>query len=143
MKYLVLTLTCLAIMVGLNACTEEDPYVTTKSGLRYLDHVVGGGDEAVAGVTVDVHYTGWLQTDTGEKGEKFDSSKDRDKPFSFSLPGRVIAGWNEGVAGMKVGGMRELIIPSDLAYGPQGRPPIIPPNATLIFEVELLKVTKK
>ena len=144
MKYLVLTLTCLAIMVGLNACTEEDPYVTTKSGLRYLDHVVGDGDEAVAGVTVDVHYTGWLQTETGEKGEKFDSSKDNNKPFSFPLgSGRVIKGWDEGVAGMKVGGMRELIIPSDLAYGPQGRPPIIPPNATLIFDVELLKVTKK
>jgi FKBP-type peptidyl-prolyl cis-trans isomerase FkpA len=117
--------------------------VTTESGLKYIDHVLGEGDEAVKGVTVDVHYTGWLQTETGEKGEKFDSSKDRDKPFSFSLPGRVIAGWNEGVAGMKVGGMRELIIPSDLAYGPQGRPPIIPPNATLIFDVELLKVTKK
>ncbi len=116
--------------------------ITTESGLRYIDHVVGDGDEAVKGTTVEVHYTGWLQEKDGSKGKKFDSSKDRDQPFSFSLPGRVIAGWNEGVAGMKVGSMRELIIPSDLAYGPQGRPPIIPPNATLIFDVELLKVTK-
>lgn len=106
----------------------------TASGLRYLDEVVGTGATAQKGQTVGVHYTGWLTT-----GQKFDSSRDRGQPFSFSLgAGRVIAGWDEGVAGMKVGGKRRLIIPAALGYGAQGAAGVIPPNATLIFDVELL-----
>ena len=117
--------------------------ITTESGLKYIDHKVGDGDEAVKGDTVDVHYTGWLY-ENGKRGNKFDSSVDRGRPFTFPLGGgRVIKGWDEGVAGMKVGGKRELIIPADLAYGMQGAGGgLIPPNATLDFEVELLKVTK-
>jgi FKBP-type peptidyl-prolyl cis-trans isomerase FkpA len=118
-------------------------YKTTESGLQYIDHVGGEGDLAVAGTKVDVHYTGWLRTEEGEKGSKFDSSKDREGNFAFQLgAGQVIQGWDEGVAGMKVGGTRELIIPSELGYGGGGAGNVIPPNATLIFEVELLKVTK-
>ncbi len=110
--------------------------VTTSSGLKYLDQVVGTGDVAVAGKTASVHYTGWL-----ENGKKFDSSVDRGQPFSFSLgAGRVIKGWDEGVQGMKVGGKRKLTIPSDLGYGSRGAGGVIPPNATLIFDVELLGV---
>ena len=105
-------------------------------GLKYTDDQVGTGAEAQAGKTVSVHYTGWL-TD----GTKFDSSKDRGQPFSFPLgAGRVIKGWDEGVAGMKVGGKRTLVIPPDLGYGARGAPGAIPPNATLKFEVELLEV---
>ena len=105
-------------------------------GLKYTDDVVGTGTEALAGKTVSVHYTGWL-TD----GTKFDSSKDRGQPFSFPLgAGRVIKGWDEGVAGMKVGGKRTLVIPPELGYGARGAPGAIPPNATLKFEVELLDV---
>jgi FKBP-type peptidyl-prolyl cis-trans isomerase FkpA len=108
----------------------------TPSGLRYQDVVEGQGAEATADRTVSVHYTGWLPN-----GEKFDSSRDRDEPFSFSLgAGQVIAGWDEGVAGMKVGGRRKLVIPADLGYGTAGAPPAIPPGATLVFDVELLDV---
>src|SRR4051812_42682655 len=104
--------------------------------LQIEDVVVGNGVEAVKGKTVSVHYTGWL-TD----GKKFDSSKDRGQPFTFPLGGgRVIKGWDEGVAGMKVGGVRRLTIPPQLGYGASGAGGVIPPNATLVFEVELLDV---
>lgn len=116
--------------------------VKTDSGLTYIDHKVGTGDEATKGATVEVHYTGWLYSG-GKRGKKFDSSVDRGKPFSFKLgAGNVIKGWDEGVQGMKVGGKRELIIPSKLGYGSRGAGGVIPPNATLNFEVELLKVKK-
>ena len=106
----------------------------TDSGLKYDDTVIGDGATAVKGQTVSVHYTGWL-TD----GEKFDSSKDRNDPFQFQLgAGRVIRGWDEGVQGMKVGGKRKLTIPPSLGYGARGAGGVIPPNATLVFEVELL-----
>lgn len=114
--------------------------ITTASGLQFEDTVVGTGTEAVAGHRVSVHYTGWLYKD-GVAGKKFDSSKDRGQPFAFPLGGgRVIRGWDEGVAGMKVGGTRRLVIPSDLGYGASGAGGVIPPNATLLFEVELLGV---
>jgi FKBP-type peptidyl-prolyl cis-trans isomerase len=111
--------------------------ITTPSGLRYTDEVVGTGAEPRSGQTAVVHYTGWL-TD----GKKFDSSKDRGQPFSFPLgEGRVIKGWDEGVATMRVGGKRILTIPPELGYGARGTPGgPIPPNATLKFEVELLDV---
>lgn len=109
---------------------------TTASGLQYEDTVVGDGAEAKAGDTVSVHYTGWL-----DDGTKFDSSKDRNQPFSFNLgAGMVIKGWDEGVAGMKVGGTRKLTIPPELGYGARGAGNVIPPYSTLIFEVELLGI---
>jgi FKBP-type peptidyl-prolyl cis-trans isomerase FkpA len=108
----------------------------TDSGLKYEDLVEGAGAEARAGQQVSVHYTGWL-TD----GSKFDSSVDRNQPFQFALGrGMVIRGWDEGVAGMKVGGRRKLTIPPQLGYGARGAGGVIPPNATLVFEVELLEV---
>lgn len=114
--------------------------ITTPSGLQYEDTTVGNGAEAVAGKQVSVHYTGWLYVD-GKAGKKFDSSKDRGQPFRFGLgAGQVIQGWDEGVQGMKVGGTRQLVIPSDLGYGARGAGGAIPPNATLLFEVELLGV---
>ncbi len=123
---------------GFSAALEIDTTAMTKtpSGLRYQDVAVGDGTEAAADRTVTVHYTGWLPN-----GEKFDSSRDQDQPFNFTLgAGQVIAGWDEGVAGMKVGGRRKLIIPADLGYGTAGAPPAIPPGATLVFDVELLDV---
>ena len=113
---------------------------TTESGLQYEDTVVGSGALALAGQQVSVHYTGWLYNDS-VKGGKFDSSKDRGDPFDFGLgAGMVIKGWDEGVQGMKVGGTRILVIPPQLGYGARGAGGAIPPNATLMFEVELLGV---
>jgi len=112
---------------------------TTTSGLQFDDVVIGKGTVAKAGAEVAVHYTGWLWKD-GAKGAKFDSSKDRGEPFEFSLgAGQVIKGWDEGVQGMKVGGKRTLVIPPQLGYGARGAGGVIPPNATLLFEVELLE----
>lgn len=106
----------------------------TDSGLKFEDTTVGSGAVASQGQTVSVHYTGWL-----ENGTKFDSSKDRNEPFEFKLgAGQVIRGWDEGVAGMKIGGVRRLTIPPQLGYGDRGAGGVIPPKATLIFEVELL-----
>ena len=112
----------------------------SPSGLQYEDVLVGTGAEAKHGQNVSVHYTGWIYKD-GKKGNKFDSSVDRGEPFSFGLGmGEVIKGWDEGVAGMKLGGKRTLIIPPELGYGAGGYPPVIPANATLMFDVELLGV---
>ncbi len=114
----------------------EEDYIVTPTGLKYVDLVVGTGAAPTAGQTVVVHYTGWL-----EDGTQFDSSLDRGTPFNFVLGGgNVIAGWDEGVASMLVGGKRQLVIPANLAYGDQGAGGVIPPGATLIFEVELLEV---
>jgi FKBP-type peptidyl-prolyl cis-trans isomerase FkpA len=114
--------------------------ITTASGLQYDDTIAGTGAQAEAGQQVRVHYTGWLFND-GVKGAKFDSSKDRNDPFDFGLgAGMVIKGWDEGVQGMKVGGTRVLVIPPQLGYGARGAGGVIPPNATLMFEVELLGV---
>ena len=114
--------------------------ITTASGLQYEDTIEGTGATAVTGNIVSVHYTGWLYTN-GVAGSKFDSSKDRGQPFKFPLGGgQVIRGWDEGVAGMKIGGTRRLVIPADLGYGARGAGGVIPPNATLLFEVDLLGV---
>jgi peptidylprolyl isomerase len=112
--------------------------VTTASGLKYVDVIVGKGASPTVGKQVKVHYTGTL-----ENGKKFDSSVDRNEPFSFAIGvGQVIRGWDEGVMTMKVGGKRKLIIPSKLGYGARGAGGVIPPNATLLFDVELLDVSK-
>jgi FKBP-type peptidyl-prolyl cis-trans isomerase FkpA len=122
------------VLNPLSGKAAEEAMVTAASGLQYVDLNVGSGREAHAGETAIVHYTGKL-TD----GTKFDSSKDRNEPFSFRLgAGHVIKGWDEGVEGMKIGGIRKLVIPPQLGYGSRGAGSAIPPNATLIFEVELL-----
>ena len=113
---------------------------TTSSGLQFEDTIDGTGEEAVSGQHVSVHYTGWLYSN-GVKGAKFDSSKDRDDAFKFYLgAGQVIKGWDEGVVGMRVGGTRVLVIPPELGYGARGAGGVIPPNAALMFEVELLDI---
>ena len=113
---------------------------TTPSGLQITDTQAGDGAEARKGQTVSVHYTGWLYNN-GQQGAKFDSSRDRGQPFEFPLgAGMVIRGWDEGVAGMKVGGQRTLIIPPEMGYGARGAGGVIPPGATLKFDVELLGV---
>jgi len=118
------------------AMAENANVVTTESGLQYVDEVVGTGAMPEAGQTVFVHYTGTL-----EDGTKFDSSRDRNQPFSFRLgTGQVIRGWDEGIATMRVGGQRKLIIPPELGYGSRGAGGVIPPNATLLFDVELLRI---
>ncbi len=124
------------LISGKTAAPVDAEMVTTQSGLQYQDTLVGTGATAKSGDTVSVHYTGTL-TD----GSKFNSSLDRNMPFEFTLGARrVIAGWDEGVVGMKVGGKRKLVVPPDLGYGPAGYPPVIPANATLIFEIELLAI---
>jgi FKBP-type peptidyl-prolyl cis-trans isomerase len=117
---------------------EEGGWVELKGGLRYLDLEVGDGEEARPGMMVQMHYTGWLAD-----GSRFQSSLDSGRPFAFQLGrGQVIAGWDKGVAGMREGGRRKLEIPAKLAYGKRGRPPLIPEDADLVFEVELLAVSR-
>jgi FKBP-type peptidyl-prolyl cis-trans isomerase len=117
--------------------------VSNITSLQVTDVKVGTGAEATSGKTVSVHYTGWLYSESApdHHGTKFDSSRDRNEPFSFKLgAGQVIQGWDQGVAGMKVGGQRTLVIPPALGYGSRGAGGVIPPNATLVFDVELLNV---
>jgi peptidylprolyl isomerase len=136
---LALVIAAAASFLATGTAFSAEP-VTTASGLKIIDTAVGSGAQAKPGSTVSVHYTGWLDKG-GAKGAKFDSSVDRGEPFEFPLGGgQVIAGWDEGVAGMKVGGKRTLIIPPQLGYGEAGAGSAIPPNATLIFDVELLGV---
>ena len=123
--------------------TQEKPTMTSITALQKNDTVVGTGREAEPGFNVTVHYTGWLYDEKAadHKGKKFDSSLDRKEPFKFDLgAGQVIQGWDEGFAGMKIGGKRTLVIPSEMGYGARGAGGAIPPNATLIFDVELLDV---
>jgi peptidylprolyl isomerase len=128
-----------AVPLG-NFCAAANQEVEMPDGLKYTDNKLGDGATASPGAKVSVHYTGWLWKD-GAKGAKFDSSLDRGQPFEFTLGAhQVIAGWDEGVAGMKVGGERTLIIPPELGYGARGAGGVIPPNATLIFDVQLLGV---
>ncbi|GLK80293.1 FKBP-type peptidyl-prolyl cis-trans isomerase [Methylopila henanensis] len=137
-RSLALATGALTLAMTLSASAAETK--TLPSGLKIQEEVVGSGAEAVAGKTVQVHYTGWLDQN-GAKGAKFDSSRDRGDPFAFRLgAGQVIKGWDEGVAGMKVGGKRTLTIPAELGYGARGAGGVIPPNATLVFDVELLGV---
>lgn len=139
MKKIIAAVAFMMIALPLGA-TTGGKMTTTASGLQYEDGKVGTGAEATKGKNVTVNYTGWLN-EKGAKGKKFDSSLDRNTPFKFTLGlGMVIPGWDEGVAGMKVGGKRTLMIPSKLGYGERGAGGVIPPNADLIFDVELLDV---
>ncbi|SFV17668.1 peptidylprolyl isomerase [Methylobacterium sp. 174MFSha1.1] len=129
-----------ALTIAMTASASADSFVTAPSGLQYKDTVAGTGPQPKAGQTVNVHYTGWLYQD-GKKGAKFDSSLDRGQPLSFAVgTGQVIKGWDEGLSTMKVGGKRTLVIPPELGYGARGAGGVIPPNATLLFDVELLGV---
>lgn len=121
--------------------SSSEQYIRTPSGLKYLDIKTGTGPAVRVGNRVTVHYTGWLKGKFGIAGKKFDSSRDHNEPFQFIVgTGQVIPGWDEGVQGMKVGGIRKLIVPSALGYGTRGAGDDIPPNSTLIFEIELLKI---
>ena len=145
-----LALLSAALLVPLTACAPPRPSSQTTTSpenqvaaLQVQDLVVGQGAEAAPGSKVTVHYSGWLyeQAAPDHKGKAFDSSRESGRPFSFALGARqVIAGWDQGVAGMRVGGQRRLLIPATLAYGEQGAGGVIPPNATLVFDVELLEV---
>ena len=152
MRPLARAIVCTALVAGLGfaveatviqpalAQTAGKKVMTTASGLKYTDETVGTGPSPKPGQTAVVHYTGWLYIN-GVKGKKFDSSHDRNEPFEFPVGrGRVIKGWDEGVASMKVGGKRTLIIPPALGYGAAGAGGVIPPNATLMFDIELLAV---
>ena len=136
---LALTFAVATLIAPHSSAQAQGKMMTTADGLKYIDVKVGTGPEA-KGKTATVHYTGWLY-ENGAKGKKFDSSVDRGEPFDFRVgAGEVIKGWDEGVAGMKVGGKRTLIIPPQLGYGARGAGGVIPPNATLMFDVELLAV---
>ena len=140
-RSLILSAAALASLAATRVWPAQAQPSTT--GLKMIDHKIGTGTEAVPGKTVAVHYTGWLFDPAAPetKGKKFDSSRDRGDVFKFPLGGgRVIAGWDQGVAGMKVGGQRTLTIPPELGYGARGAGGVIPPNATLVFDVELLGV---
>jgi len=138
MKTYILTL--LGVLTLSTPSHAADTYVSMASGVQYHDETVGTGPEPRTGQTVVVHYTGWLYED-GKKGTKFDSSRDRNEPFTFPIgQGHVIAGWDSGVATMHVGGKRTLIIPPAQGYGERGAGGVIPPGATLMFDVELLGV---
>ena len=127
-------------VIAMSEAADAQPVTTTPSGLKIIDVKVGTGPAPKAGQTCVMNYTGWLY-ENGKKGAKFDSSLDRNQPFSFPIgQHQVIAGWDEGVATMKVGGKRTLIIPPELGYGSRGAGGVIPPNATLMFDVELLGV---
>ncbi len=129
------TIVLIGALALLAACSASEPE------LKFTDRKLGTGDVAVSGASVTVHYTGWLWRN-GTRGKQFDSSRSG-RPFTFKLgSGEVIEGWDEGIKGMRVGGVRELIIPPGKAYGAKGAPPDIPPNATLCFEVELLNVSR-
>jgi peptidylprolyl isomerase len=129
-----------AVLAQAEAAESQETTVTTPSGLKIEDSKVGDGASPATGQICVMHYTGWLY-ENGQKGRKFDSSVDRGEPFEFPIgTGRVIKGWDEGVATMKVGGKRTLTIPPELGYGARGAGGVIPPNATLIFDVELLDV---
>lgn len=135
-----LAMMSIAVMTSDDASAQSAKPVTTQSGLQMIDTKPGTGASPKQGQTAVVHYTGYLN-DNGAKGKKFDSSVDRGQPFEFPVgAGRVIKGWDEGVASMKVGGKRTLIVPPQLGYGERGAGGVIPPNATLIFDVELLGV---
>ena len=147
MKQFLFLASVFGVLATFTACGGSNPSAPTATAntglssittLQVTDLVVGTGNTATAGRPVSVHYTGWLYND-GQQGAKFDSSKDRNDPFDFPLgAGHVIKGWDEGVAGMKIGGKRTLIIPAALGYGARGAGGVIPPNATLKFDVELL-----
>jgi peptidylprolyl isomerase len=130
-----------ALFLAMTSTASAQHFVTLSSGVQYHDDVVGTGPQPQVGQTVTVHYTGWLD-DHGKPGRKFDSSRDRGKAFSFTLGAQqVIAGWDIGVATMHVGGKRTLIIPPEAGYGERGAGGVIPPGATLIFDVELLGIS--